>query len=141
MPAIHCSVRVPADEKMGGAVVPFFAAAASSQSAPPPPLARVLRRALELALDGTGDEQPESGASTCWSSSQPLPLRVELRLRLLQRDGVAALEHPLARRPDLLRIVAEYDPAYLPHEDESLPKLLQQRRPARASAAGAAASR
>jgi hypothetical protein len=99
----------------------FLRSSAGSVQADPvamlPPLARVLQEVVRAVHDRA------HAASS--SSPPPLALRIELRQRLLLRYAFADVDHPIAREPAILHLIAAFDPAHLPHS-EDLPPLLQQ---------------
>jgi len=82
-------------------------AAAFASSLALPPFAQLLQQVLWL-LDGHAD-------AAAFASAQPLALRVDLRQALLRRLAFADVQHDIARTPNVLQIIAEYDPILLPH--------------------------
>jgi hypothetical protein len=73
---------------------------------PLPPLAPVLQQVIWL-LDHA---EPAS-----FASAQPLPLRVGMKQRILHRYIFTHIQHAIAETPNVLQIIAEFDPALLPH--------------------------
>jgi hypothetical protein len=116
-------VRVPPDE---------FELAAAGGNVPVPPLGLVVKQALSLVA------APPAESDVCYASSQPWDLRVDMRTRMLLKHAFVDVRHEIASRPEIMSIIAEFDPAYLPHTN--LPPSLQVQGLQQPQVAAAAAS-